>query len=89
MSSLFLTHLATQNDLIGPSSGTMGQGITILYWWGPLEAILGHFRVIFGPEQEAWACLEHILSLFLTRLATQKDLNGPKSGIVGQDITIL
>ena len=50
MSSLFLTHLATQNDLIGPSSGTMGQGITILYWWGPLEAILGHFRVILWPR---------------------------------------
>ena len=36
--SLFLTRLATQNDLNGPKSGTVGQGMTIMYWWGPLWA---------------------------------------------------
>ena len=40
--SLFLICLATQNDLDGYKSGTVGQGITIGYWWGPL----GPFWVI-------------------------------------------
>ena len=43
--SLFLTCLATQNDLNSPKSGTMGQGITILYWWKPLGAILGQLEL--------------------------------------------
>ena len=68
----------------------MGQGITILYWWGPLGSLLGHFGSYFNAiEQEAGACLEPILSLFLTCLATQNYLKGPKSGTVRQDITIL
>ena len=43
--SLFLICLATQNDLNSPKSGTMGQGITILYWWKPLGAILGQLEL--------------------------------------------
>ena len=41
--SLFVTHLATQNDLNCPKSGTVGHVMTILYWWGPLGAILEYF----------------------------------------------
>ena len=60
-----------------------GQSKSILYWLGPLGSLLGHFGSYFNaPEQEAGACLEPILSLFLTCLATQNYLNGPKSGIV-------
>ena len=52
--SIFLTHLAFKNDLHAQKYCTIGQGITILYWWGPLGAILGHFRVILGPRARSW-----------------------------------
>ena len=39
--SLFLTCLATQNDLNGPKSGSLGQDNTKLYWWGPLGVFGG------------------------------------------------
>ena len=61
--SLFLTRLATQNDLNGPKSGTVGQGMTILYWWGPLGAILGHFgpfQIDFRAQSKRLGCLEPI-----------------------------
>ena len=54
ISSLFLTRLATQNDLNGPKYGTVGHGMTILYRWGPLGAIFGHFGVILGPRVSGW-----------------------------------
>ena len=52
--SIFLTHLAFKNDFHAHKYCTLGQGITILYWWGPLGAILGHFRVILGPRARSW-----------------------------------
>ena len=64
--------------------------VLVLYLWGAILRHFGPFWSYFkAPEQEFGACLEPILSLFLTCLATQNYLNGPKSGIVGQDITIL
>ena len=41
-------------DLNGPKSGIVGQGITIPDWWGHLGAILGHFGVILGPRARGW-----------------------------------
>ena len=51
---------------------------TLYQWglWGPFRAIS---ELFYGPEQVAGACLE----------PTQNNLNGPKSGTVGQGITIL
>ena len=57
--------------------------------WRPLGAMLGHFGTFqsdFGPQSKR---LGPVWSLFLTSLATQKDLNGPKSGTVRQDLNIL
>ena len=44
---------------------------------GPFGAMLGHFGTFqsdFGPQSKR---LGPVWSLFLTSLATQKDLNGP------------
>ena len=64
--SLFLIHLASQNDLNSPKSGTVGQGN---YHTGLVGAFRGHFGPFWtilgsilewflGPEQEAGACFE-------------------------------
>ena len=60
--------------------------------WG----LLGTFRVIldhFGPFQSDFRArskgLGPVWSLFLTCLAPQNELNGPKSGSMGQDNAIL
>ena len=71
-------------DLNGPKSGIVGQGITIPDSWGPLGAILGHlgpFLSDFGAQSKR---LGSVLRLFLICLAAQNDLNCPKSGTVGQ-----
>ena len=48
---IFFTHLATQNDLNGSKSGTVGQGN---YHTGLVEAILGHFGVILELRARGW-----------------------------------
>ena len=60
--SLFLTCLATQNDLNGPKSGSMGQDNAIMYWWGSLGAFMGHFglfRSDFGPQCKRLGPISH------------------------------
>ena len=60
--SLFLTCLATQNDLNGPKSGSMGQDNAIMYWWGSLGAFMGHFglfRSDFGPQSKRLGPISH------------------------------
>ena len=90
--SLFLTYLATRNDLCGPKSGTVGQGITILYWGG----LMGNFGAFWGHFSPFWSDfghpskrLGHILSIFLTHLAFKNDLHAQKYCTIGQGITIL
>ena len=41
--SLFLTSFAIQKGLKGPKLCTVGQSITMLYWWGPLRTFLDNF----------------------------------------------
>ena len=48
---LFLTFFAIQKGLNGPKFCTVGQNITMLYWWGPLGAFLDHFGP-FGARLE-------------------------------------
>ena len=72
--SLFLTNLASKNDLNGPNSGTQGQSITILYWLGPLVAIFSHFGQFPSDFRTQSKRLGPIRSLFLTHLATQNDV---------------
>ena len=50
--SQFLTCFAIQKGLKGPKLCTVGQSITMLYWWGPLGAFLDHFGP-FGAQLEA------------------------------------
>ena len=53
---------------------------------GAFGGHVGTFQSDFGPQSKR---LGPVWSLFLTSLATIKDLNGPKSGTVGQDLNIL
>ena len=66
----------------GPESGVVGQGITISDCW---EAFRGHFGPIWEPFQSDFRAqskrMGPVWSLFFTHLATQNDLNCPKSGI--------
>ena len=94
--SLFLTSLATQKDLNGPKSGTVGQDLNILYWWRPFGAFWGllgpfggHFRYFWSDFRAQAKRFWHIWGLFLTPLANQNGLNGPNSCTVLQGITIL
>ena len=54
------TCFVNQKGLSGPKLYTLGQSITILYWWGPLGALGAIFRR-FGPFG---AHLEDLLELF-------------------------
>ena len=51
---IFFTHLATQNDLNGSILVQWDRGITILDWWRPLGAILGHFGLILELRARGW-----------------------------------
>ena len=75
--SLFLTHLASKNDLNGSILSHWGiYSITILYWLGPLVAIFSHFGQFPSDFRTQSKRLGPIRSLVLTCLATQ---NGPQS----------
>ena len=83
--SLFLTCLAAQNDLNGSKSARVGEGkyptLLVGAFWGHFGPFLGPFWSDFWVQRKR---LGPVLRLFLMRLAAQSDLNGPKSGTVGQ-----
>ena len=64
-----------QKGLNGPKSHRLGQGITILYWWGPWGAILGHFGVILGLRARGWG----LLGAYFSPIWLSKWLEWPKN----------
>ena len=78
--SLFFTHSATQNDLNCPKSGIFDHtGLVEAFrgHLGPFGAIWGLFLSDFRAQSKR---LGPVWRIFFTHLATQNDLNCPKSG---------
>ena len=65
---LFLHLFGALKGLNGPKSGTMGQCISILYWYGAFGGQFGPFQSDFRPQSKK---LGPIWSLFLYCLATE------------------
>ena len=83
--SLFLTRLASQNDLNSPKFGTVGQGNYHTGLVGAFGGLFGPFWGLFQSDFRAQSKrLGPVLSIFDMCLAAQNDLHGPKSGKVGQ-----